>query len=57
VKLRIRPGLVLGLGLIAAAKGLSVVFDAPWVYWVGAFKGVVICLVDLVRASDRQLRK
>jgi hypothetical protein len=57
VKLRIRPGLVLGLGLIAAAKGLSVAFDAPWVYWVGAFKGVVICLVDLVRASDRQLRK
>ncbi|BCT92442.1 hypothetical protein LYSHEL_14660 [Lysobacter helvus] len=57
MKLRIRPALVLGLGLIAVAKGLSVAFDAPWVYWVGAFKGVVICLVDLVRASDRQLRK
>jgi hypothetical protein len=57
VKLRIRPGLVLGLGLIGVAKGLSVALDAPWVYWVGAFKGVVICLVDLVRASDRQLRK
>lgn len=57
MKLRIRPGLVLGLGLIAVAKGLSVAFDAPWVYWVGAFKGVVICLVDLVRASHRQLRK
>ena len=54
---RIRPGLVLGLGLIAAAKGMSVAFDAPWVYWLGAFKGVVICIVDLMRASDKQLRK
>jgi len=57
VKLRIRPGLVLGLGLIAAAKGLSVAFDAPWVYWVGAFKGVVICIVDLGRAANRRWDK
>jgi hypothetical protein len=53
VKLRIRPGLVLGLGLILLAKWLSVVFDAPWVYYLGAFKGVVICLIDLGRAANR----
>lgn len=48
-----RPGFLLGILIVFAAKFLSTHFDAPWVLYVGAVIGGALCIVDVFRALTR----